>query len=205
MADFGLQKHDWFVNLFDIREMWIPAYFRDVFLGGILRSTQRSESENNFFDHFLNPFLSLVEFASRFQTAIESQRYHHDQLHANSKKLFPQFLTPLPLEKNASELYTLTVFYLFQSEWKAVCFSCGIQRFTTDESGCDHVSVVDILREKTYEVTYNPVDHDSSCSCKMFQREGLLCRHVLFIIKVVFLLLRVQMMICRSYWTWLNL
>jgi len=60
--DFGLHNNAWLSQLYDIRDMWIPAYFRDLCLGEVLRTTSRSESENNFFSKFTNPHLSLVEF-----------------------------------------------------------------------------------------------------------------------------------------------
>jgi len=62
VQDFGLENNEWLSKLFDIRDMWIPAYFRDLFLGELLMTTSRSESENRFFSNFTNPHLSLVEF-----------------------------------------------------------------------------------------------------------------------------------------------
>jgi len=62
IQEFGLEKNEWLSKLFVIRDMWIPAYFRDLFLGAALRTTSRSESENGFFSNFTNPHLSLVEF-----------------------------------------------------------------------------------------------------------------------------------------------
>jgi len=43
-------------------DMWILAYFKDLFFGVVLSITSRSESENRFFSNFTNPHLSLVEF-----------------------------------------------------------------------------------------------------------------------------------------------
>jgi len=31
ITDFGLQNNAWLSQLHDIREMWIPDYFRDLF------------------------------------------------------------------------------------------------------------------------------------------------------------------------------
>ncbi|XP_074292506.1 uncharacterized protein LOC141619388 [Silene latifolia] len=54
MIDYNLVEHEWFSDLYDIREQWIPAYFKDVFMSGFMRVTSRSESENSFFDrHYL--------------------------------------------------------------------------------------------------------------------------------------------------------
>ncbi|XP_074278304.1 protein FAR1-RELATED SEQUENCE 3-like [Silene latifolia] len=47
--------------------------FRDVPMGCLLRTTQRSESQNNFFKRFENAHGTLVEFLMRFQSAIDVQ------------------------------------------------------------------------------------------------------------------------------------
>jgi hypothetical protein len=74
ISDYGLGNNGWLASKFDIRQRWIPAYFHDVPLGGILRTTSRSESENAFFGHFLNRRLSLLEFWIRYETAMDEQR-----------------------------------------------------------------------------------------------------------------------------------
>ncbi|XP_056692522.1 protein FAR1-RELATED SEQUENCE 5-like [Spinacia oleracea] len=42
LIEFHLEGHDWLRQLFEMRHMWIPAYFRDLFMGGIMRTTSRS-------------------------------------------------------------------------------------------------------------------------------------------------------------------
>lgn len=74
MFDYGLDSNDWFTLMYGLRQMWIPAYFHDIFLAGLLRTTSRSESENSMFSKFVNKQLSLVEFWMRFDCAIEIQR-----------------------------------------------------------------------------------------------------------------------------------
>ena len=48
IIDFALMGNDWFSTKFDMRQSWIPAYFMDIPLAGILRTTSRSESANSF-------------------------------------------------------------------------------------------------------------------------------------------------------------
>jgi hypothetical protein len=43
ITDFGLVGNVWFSSKFDIRQSWIPVYFVDIPLAGILRTTSRSE------------------------------------------------------------------------------------------------------------------------------------------------------------------
>ncbi|XP_074313729.1 protein FAR1-RELATED SEQUENCE 2-like [Silene latifolia] len=46
MTDYQLVEHEWFSDLYNLREQWIPAYFKDVSMSGLMRVTSRSESEN---------------------------------------------------------------------------------------------------------------------------------------------------------------
>jgi hypothetical protein len=60
--DFSLQDNTWFADRYSIRESWVPAYYKDIYLAGILRTTSRSESANSFFSHFIGYKYALVEF-----------------------------------------------------------------------------------------------------------------------------------------------
>ncbi|XP_076959089.1 protein FAR1-RELATED SEQUENCE 5-like [Bidens hawaiensis] len=48
MNDFQLNDHDWLKDIFHIRESWIPAYYREETMYGLMRTSFRSESENHF-------------------------------------------------------------------------------------------------------------------------------------------------------------
>ncbi|XP_074288353.1 protein FAR1-RELATED SEQUENCE 5-like [Silene latifolia] len=167
-------------SMFDIRSSWIPAYFRDIYLGGIMRTTSRSESENSFFGNFTNPHLTLVEFWMRFQSAMDAQRWKYAKVTTDDKNSSPKLSTPLLLEKKTSEFYTTTVFYEFQEELQAACFSCGLSPRTTEDNN-EHISIMDREKDKVYKVDLS--GNKFSCSCKMFERIGLLCKHVLSVLK----------------------
>lgn len=71
ITEFELLGNQWFTTRFLIRESWILAFFMDVRLVGILRTTSRSESANSFFNRFIHRKLTFVEFWLRFDTALE--------------------------------------------------------------------------------------------------------------------------------------
>ncbi|XP_021775779.1 protein FAR1-RELATED SEQUENCE 5-like [Chenopodium quinoa] len=116
MVEYHLEQHEWLGYVYTIRDKLILAYFRDVFLGGIMRTTSRSESENNFFCSFINPHVSLVEFYLRYKAAIDAQRHTQGQNDNDSKHKYPECKTSPWIEKHASHLYTNSVFYEFQYE-----------------------------------------------------------------------------------------
>jgi transposase-like protein len=72
ITTYHLENNEWLTGRYHIRESWIPAYFREIWLGGILRTTSRSESANSFFNLFIGRKLALVEFWIRFDTALKS-------------------------------------------------------------------------------------------------------------------------------------
>ena len=47
-----LDENVWLSTMYNIREMWVLAYFRSIYMGGLFRTTSRSENENNFFNFF---------------------------------------------------------------------------------------------------------------------------------------------------------
>jgi len=127
IVDIGLQNNTWLSHMYDIREMWIPAYFKDLFLGAVLRTTSRSESGNHFFSNFTNPHLSLVEFWMRYESALELQRYEQLQSDNETSSSVPQLKTTKDLERHAGEIYTFANFYKFQDEFWNACMDCEIE------------------------------------------------------------------------------
>ncbi|XP_074313982.1 uncharacterized protein LOC141649186 [Silene latifolia] len=65
-----MQSNRWLKYVFAIRQKWIPAYFRDLPLGCLLRTTHRSESSNSYFKRFESHFGTLVEFWMRYNSAV---------------------------------------------------------------------------------------------------------------------------------------
>ncbi|XP_019171210.1 PREDICTED: protein FAR1-RELATED SEQUENCE 5-like [Ipomoea nil] len=91
------------------------------------------------------------------------------------------FLTPLALEKHAMGVYTISVFYDVQVEICAACYSCQVVSLCD----CDgHVSYgIKDGAQRAWCVELVLSDYTATYSCKMFERMGLLCRHILFVFK----------------------
>ncbi|XP_021715170.1 protein FAR1-RELATED SEQUENCE 5-like [Chenopodium quinoa] len=168
LQEFGLQNHEWFVHMFNIKHLWIPAYFRELFMGG-LRSTSRSEGENNFFCNFINPHVTCVKFILRYETALDAHRREQDELTRLNKSM-PQLVTQLQLEKHASLVYTRAIFYEFQQECEAACYSCGVEscNFLYGD-GVEFSIIVDNGRRKNFDVTFDLSTHECTCTCKMYE------------------------------------
>nr|GEX10581.1 FAR1 DNA binding domain, zinc finger, SWIM-type, MULE transposase domain, FHY3/FAR1 family [Tanacetum cinerariifolium] len=116
MDEFDLGSHKWLCDLYNMRHRWIPGFLNDEDMFGLMRTTSRSESENRYFNRFTNPNLTLVEFISHFESAMDIQRYSQKKNDHESRYNRPEFRTDWQLEKDAAELFTLNIFYEIQDE-----------------------------------------------------------------------------------------
>ncbi|GJY03950.1 FAR1-related sequence 5-like protein [Tanacetum coccineum] len=203
IEDFGLQNYKWMTKMFNLRRMWLSAYFIDSPLFGLMRTTSRSESENAFFKSFTNHGSTLVNFMMCFESAMERQRYRQEVLDFRTFDSSPKLHTKLKIEIYASKVYTRKIFLLIQKEIIEAVWACQIQEFKTEE-GCEIVKVRDRraaayrtlntekvkeeVRVKEYESGLQMVlrsleDGSVECTCRHFLRYGFLCRHVFCVLK----------------------
>ncbi|XP_019164461.1 PREDICTED: protein FAR1-RELATED SEQUENCE 5-like [Ipomoea nil] len=181
MEKYNLVEHNWFITMFEARNHGIPAYFRDDFMGDLLRTMSRSESENYTYSRFTCPQSSLVEFMMNFDSALKSQRNTNAKLNSDNEGYNPDMKMPLGIEKHASIVYTITVFYQVQEEICASCFKCMVLSVRED-GGMLHYDIMD-GKNKIFTMVHNVNDHEAKCSCKMFEMVGLLCRHIFMVFK----------------------
>ncbi|XP_056688421.1 protein FAR-RED ELONGATED HYPOCOTYL 3-like [Spinacia oleracea] len=59
-------------HMYNERHMWVPAYMRDIFWAG-MKTTQRAESINRFFDVYLHKSTTSLEFATKYMTVMEDR------------------------------------------------------------------------------------------------------------------------------------
>ncbi|XP_010666026.1 protein FAR1-RELATED SEQUENCE 9-like [Beta vulgaris subsp. vulgaris] len=86
------------------------------------------------------------------------------------------------MEASVSKVYTHVIFYLFQEEVSAACFTCGHARFEIRD-GMKYITITEDRKKKNYEVTLDPMNFDAICSCSLFEKVRLVCRHVLWVYK----------------------
>ncbi|KAH9609650.1 hypothetical protein KSS87_020885 [Heliosperma pusillum] len=73
---------------------------------------------------------------------------------------------------------------LTMEELKAACFSCGVEDIQKDpEHAIQYISIIDRERDKVYVVGLKTDESKIVCTCKKFERHGILCRHALCILR----------------------
>ncbi|XP_074288419.1 protein FAR1-RELATED SEQUENCE 5-like [Silene latifolia] len=141
-----------------------------------------SESENSFFDRFLTPHLTLVEFWVCYESALEAQRHKQSKLNSDNKHSEIPRKTKSNLEVHASEIYSHNIFTDFQTELVVALSDCRFKDVEKIDETKIYILTDMQMPNKSWNVAYSPDNMEITCSCSMFQRMGLLCRHCLWIL-----------------------
>ncbi|EOA29923.1 hypothetical protein CARUB_v10013017mg [Capsella rubella] len=171
---YGLRDNMWLREIYEKRENWVPAYLRASFFGGI----PVNGTFEPFYGTSLNSLISLREFISRYEQGLEQRREEERKEDFNSYNLQPFLQTKEPVEEQCRRLYTLTIFRIFQSELAQSYNYLGLK--TYEEGAISRFLVRKCGNEnEKHAVTFSASNLNASCSCQMFEYEGLLCRHIL--------------------------
>lgn len=171
---YGLKENVWLKEMYEKRESWVPLYLGGTFFAGI----PINESVESFFGTFLNAQTPLGEFIFQYEQGLERRREEERKEDFNSFNLQAFLQTKEPVEEQCRRFYTLTVFKIFQSELLQCYNYLGIK--TYEEGTISRYSVRRCGNEiEKHAVTFCASNLNASCSCQMFEFEGVLCRHVL--------------------------
>ncbi|XP_019158354.1 PREDICTED: protein FAR1-RELATED SEQUENCE 5-like [Ipomoea nil] len=181
MEKHNLTGHRWFTKLYAEREFWIPVYFLDLPMSGLLRTTSRSEAENSVYGKSTRPHCSLVEFYMQFESVLETQRHTQDKLNAESEGSLPELKTPSAIERHTAQVFTLTIFYELQKAIESTYFYCGVVGIREDR-GVIYYNIRG-SHNATHTAEYNPMGVSELCNCKLFERLGLVCQHMFSVFK----------------------
>ena len=173
MQSIQCENHPWFMEIFDVREKWVPVYLNSLFWAG-MTTTQRVESMNSFLDKYLRRRATLSEFVVLFERALKRICDREHESDYESKYKTPKLATMLPMEKQFREAYTNTVFYRVQREMMN-CLNLHC-RFANQINGYN-VYVVTDMSTQEYEVSFNLETKDVACICRLFETNGILCSH----------------------------
>ncbi|KAK1434063.1 hypothetical protein QVD17_10981 [Tagetes erecta] len=165
-------------DMFEIRERWVPAYFKHIPMCYLVKAWNSSFWVQS---HRAN---TLVQFLLCFEHEMEELLLNQRQLDYVTNTTTPMWWTHLPIERYAAKVYTRTVFADVQKEiWKGI-WSCYIISMVSQQGRKVCVIKHDNKQITTeFEVIIDLEDHTMVCSCMNFVRIGYLCRHIFCVLK----------------------
>lgn len=162
------------------RWRFVPVYFKQCFYP-FVQTTARSEGTNAVFKDNVSCTYSVSSFLDEYDRigeAIQENQKNHDSVTRRTKATLS---SGYHFELQAARLYNRAIFFKFQKE---VIY---LTRFNVEEtipnrSYSVYKSETHASREfrtRRYVVTLNLPNSKFSCICCKFQKDGLLCAHVL--------------------------
>ncbi|KAL7123903.1 hypothetical protein ABFS83_14G013300 [Erythranthe nasuta] len=180
MNKYNLRENVWFKEMYRMRKSWIPLHIKGTFFAGI----PVDGGLKSYFSTLLTAQTPLNEFVARYEKALEQRREEEKKEDFNSFNLQAVLHTKDPIEEQCRRLYTITMFKVFQKELLE-CYSYvgikinvegAISRYLVQKCGNG---------DERNTVAFNASNLNISCSCKMFEFEGVLCRHALKVFQIM--------------------
>jgi hypothetical protein len=174
----GLRGNVHFQNLYALRGSFAPAFYMHSFFP-FLQSTQRSEGFNAVLKKYVNPNMSILHFVEQYQkiqdkclVAQEGQEFDTED---KERRRWSKF----PLERHAAAIYTKGLFYRFSKEFEKTA-----EYDVKQESDIIYKIVPNNVRvygygKREYIVTVIDEDESYYCECSKFDRDGILCCHIM--------------------------
>ncbi|KAL0015651.1 hypothetical protein SO802_002720 [Lithocarpus litseifolius] len=140
----------------------------------LLRFFKQSTSVNSLFDGNVNARTTLQDFAEQYEKALDDRCEKEARAEFETFYTKPVLKTPLLMEKQAADIYTRKFFIIFQEEvFESLALAV---KFTGEDGGRGTYEVARFDEEhKCFFVCFNIAEQIASCSCKMFEFEGVLC------------------------------
>nr|XP_043630526.1 protein FAR1-RELATED SEQUENCE 5-like [Erigeron canadensis] len=175
LTKYDADENKWLNDMYKLRYNWIPTYFQDWEMSGLMRTSS-------------------------------SQRWVQSENDQKSMYTTLDLATEYALERHAHTLFTHDVILDIQKEMceafkHCLCFNVseltdGSKTFSiTDTSvkSCDiddsidrdaNPNYFDELVHRHSQVTFNFEDKVVTCSCKKFERCGIFCKHIYYVLRL---------------------
>ncbi|RCV32830.1 hypothetical protein SETIT_7G034000v2 [Setaria italica] len=163
-------------HMYWTRSMWVPVYFKHVFCP-FIRSSGSCENTNSIFKDYVLQEDTIETFIRQyniFQESVSTDRFE-------STRQKPKYCTRQPIERHAAEIYTMGLFLKFQKEL------LDASAFNVFKKERDRIYMVKRMLDYedseflhyTFSVEVDMKNKTFNCICLKFERDGILCCHVL--------------------------
>ncbi|URE23059.1 hypothetical protein MUK42_19223 [Musa troglodytarum] len=177
---YSLQSNAWLSTLYDNRHRWVPVHVKDSFWAG-MSTTQRSENVHEFFEGHVNSKTTLKQFVERYDKALKTKVEKEVQEDLNSFNCYCPCVSHYNIEKQFQQAYTNNKFKEIQEEFKGKMF-CYVHSMKEE----DDFGVYEVIEDMVVEngLSNQKAEFDVRCSCRLFEFQGILCRHIITLLTV---------------------
>ncbi|XP_057247363.1 protein FAR-RED IMPAIRED RESPONSE 1-like [Beta vulgaris subsp. vulgaris] len=184
-----VKKVTWLDFIYPFKKQWAECYMRNVFSLG-MRSTQLSESFNSDLKDYLKCNMDVMRFFKQFERVLDLKRQNEINHEFDSKENLPRIkMRRIPLLNQVGKLYTPQIFASFQDEYE-LSNAAYVKDVVEGEFHNEYrVAIFNLDNDSSIDTEYQVFGDAStktvSCSCRIFERLGILCAHALKVLDVM--------------------
>lgn len=178
---FEVQHINFLKHMWSIRKRFIPVYFKGDFCP-FIKSTALSEGTNSRFKNNVGPQYSITNFMIEYERVMDTiQNLEQFDDHISRTKKPSKLWSHYYIEYQAMRMYNRKIFIKFQVELKRTTrFQINeVEKFKTYEVFLALNQNIQVIRRRKYLVIVDLEKEDFNCICSKFEKDGLLCCHVL--------------------------
>jgi hypothetical protein len=186
VEDYHLENNKYFNKMWETRARFIPVYFKNDFFP-FLQSTGRSEGTNSRFKDNVASTYSVISFLGEYQRIVEqvnvSEEYEDNE---SNRKRPKELMFGYTIERQAQEAYNRNIFKKFQSQLQttpklsynrtAAPHTFEVYTRTNQEHKPHKTRRYLVMANLTYGM------EEFTCVCGKFDKDGILCSHILKVI-----------------------
>ncbi|XP_048497620.1 protein FAR-RED IMPAIRED RESPONSE 1-like [Beta vulgaris subsp. vulgaris] len=193
IAKFDLGSDTWLAGLYREREMWVPAYMKHLFWAG-MKTTQRSESINSFFDGYVQKNTRLCDFVEKYCCAMEARANSEREADANTSRYVRHKVSKFNVEAVFQRVYTDAKFKEVQNECLKILYVQWRKNEEIEENVFEHTFTdrlwvvcktsreeVPLDKKREYKVKVDMNSNEACCECKLLECHGIMCRHLILL------------------------
>ncbi|XP_047331589.1 protein FAR1-RELATED SEQUENCE 5-like [Impatiens glandulifera] len=181
---YHLDDHNWLNGIYKLRRKWATAFSNEKFSAGLV-ATSRSEVTNMVLKKAGNKMSSLYEFVMNYLKIEDNWRVKEKTEDTRCRHGKPsQILKKHPLLIHAADVYTLTIYRLFEVELvnSLNCKYVESPSYFGNDSNLIEIKVKSHdENSRVRHVMFNRQNHEIKCSCHKFETMGILCKHALMV------------------------
>ncbi|KAI3474577.1 hypothetical protein Pfo_029579 [Paulownia fortunei] len=180
IVEYNFNGHKWLNGMYRLRHKWATAFSNRKFSVGLL-ATSRSECTNSILKKIGTRTISLYDFVLNYEKIqnnwcarekAEDTRCRHGKA--------SMILKNNPLLNYVADIYTLTIYKLFELELINSLNTTFVEQPSDFDSPFIKFEVKSHgQNSKVRQVIFNKQTREVKCSCHKFESMGILCKHAL--------------------------
>nr|KAJ0194873.1 hypothetical protein LSAT_V11C700380670 [Lactuca sativa] len=133
LNEYNISNNKWMQEMYGLRRRWVPAFFKDILMSGLMRTTSLSGGQNWSFQNNTLTGSYLLMFMMTFEGVMERKRRNQVVNDFNTATTLPRFITSSPIEPHASKVQKEI------SDSDNTCFQMSV----TSNNGVDTIIVLE--------------------------------------------------------------